>query len=413
MTENVKTLSRDSEAHLNLKVEIQNIRKGIPKQYNQLEFFDYLDDPDIDLMFSITTRSDGKTFNTLRGLLYLSIKLDFGTVIVVRHDQLRTPMLAQIQDVINTDDKLHEESFNYTINRDVIVCTYDEATPFYIVSLNDANDLKNYRAYLRHANIILYDEFLAVGAEYTNAEFNKWKVIYETMDGSVIPAMSYTNNRRKAIFLGNPVDFSSEFLAHYNLYQVMENQPINTIRKHKNIVIERRQNINAQITKNNRIFGDDGQELNTSVTGTFNFNRWQLVDPPADSLPIVVKLSDEYLYIYPADKPILSVKAYAEHYSFNTQLADNAKTSTYLNPRRFEKDNFDKKYTKELLQFANEFSKRYMLDQLPKLNIFKIINMADYDRKQSGIKPVDVETKKLERVQLEQTKKKIFESYFS
>lgn len=393
--------------------ELKKIRAGIPAQYNQLAFFDYLDDPDIDLMFSITTRSDGKTFNTLRGLLYLGITLDFGTVIVVRHDQLRTPMLAQIQDVINTDPELHEESFNFTINRDVIVCTYDESTPFYIVSLNDANDLKNYRAYLRHANIILYDEFLAVGAEYTNAEFAKWKIIYETMDGSVIPAMAYTNNRRKAMFLGNPVDFSSEFLAHYNLYQVMENQPINTIRKHKNIVIERRQNVNAQQTKNNRIFGEDAQKDNTSVTGTFNFNRWQLVEPPADSIPVVVKLADEYLYIYPGDKPVLSVKAYADQYKFNTQLADNLKDSTYLDPRHFLKDNFDKKYNKGLLQFANEFSKRYILDQMPTLNIFKIVNLAQYQDQENGVKPIDVETAKLAQVELAQTKRKIFESFFS
>lgn len=117
------------------------------------------------------------------------------------------------------------------------------------MDLNNANDLKNYSAVLRHANLIMYDEFLAVGGEYAPHEFDKFKTIFETMDRSLIPPMEYTNNRRKAIFLANPVDFSSEFLAQWQMYHYLESQPMNTIKVYKNMAIERRKNDKPHETK--------------------------------------------------------------------------------------------------------------------------------------------------------------------
>lgn len=43
-----------------LRKELEKIRKEIPKQYNKLKFLDYLNDADVDLMFSITTRVTAK-----------------------------------------------------------------------------------------------------------------------------------------------------------------------------------------------------------------------------------------------------------------------------------------------------------------------------------------------------------------
>ena len=63
-----------------LHKELAAIRKNIPDKYNQVLMLDYLDDPDVDLMFSITTRSDGKTFNYLYALAELNIKFDFTTL---------------------------------------------------------------------------------------------------------------------------------------------------------------------------------------------------------------------------------------------------------------------------------------------------------------------------------------------
>ena len=51
--------------------ELAKIRKGIPKKYNQLEFMNFLDDEEIDMLVSITTRGDGKTYNVLRALALL------------------------------------------------------------------------------------------------------------------------------------------------------------------------------------------------------------------------------------------------------------------------------------------------------------------------------------------------------
>ena len=59
-----------------LKKELEKIRKNIPEKYNQVELLDQLYNDNIDLLFSITTRTDGKTFNYLYALARLSLKFD-------------------------------------------------------------------------------------------------------------------------------------------------------------------------------------------------------------------------------------------------------------------------------------------------------------------------------------------------
>ena len=172
-----------------LHKELAAIRKNIPDKYNQVLMLDYLDDPDVDLMFSITTRSDGKTFNYLYALAELNIKFDFTTLVIVRHMEIRNAMFAQIRDVYETMDDLNIKLFNMSIDMDYIKINYGEKTPFIICDLNNANDLKNYSAVLKKANIILYDEFLAVGGEYAPSEFAKWKVIFETIDRGTCAGM--------------------------------------------------------------------------------------------------------------------------------------------------------------------------------------------------------------------------------
>ena len=44
---------------------LNKCRKNIPEKYNHGLLLDYLCDDRVDLLFSITTRGDGKTFNYL------------------------------------------------------------------------------------------------------------------------------------------------------------------------------------------------------------------------------------------------------------------------------------------------------------------------------------------------------------
>lgn len=376
-------------------------KQGIPEKYNQGLILDYLTDPDIDLNVSITTRTDGKTFNVNYLLARLAREFGFCTLIVVRHAEIRNAMIEQIHDVYTKGYGLDDKNFSFNINMDVTSIYDGELTSFLVCDLNNANDLKNYSATLKQANVIEYDEFLAVGGEYTNAEFAKWKTIFETMDRGETPAMAYTNHLRKAIFLANPVDFGSEFLAHYDMYEMLEKQPMNTIQKHGNIALERRRNLNAQTGKNNRLFRES-----ESVTGEFDLNSWQLKKPKNTDLPVIVKTNDTFIYIYDnRNQPIISVKPYANHYDYNTELNDNRDTSIYLKADRYFKDNFFKKYTRELIGFENQYSKDYILQTYPSLNIFKLI------REQRQPVNADTEIKKLDQAEKDIQLKRIYQQY--
>lgn len=350
--------------------ELAKIRKGIPEKYNQLEFMNYLDDEDVDMLISITTRGDGKTYNVLRALALLHDSLKFCTLIITRHSELKQAMITQIRDIYYNDKTLDNKSVNVMYDLNLCQIYYHDELTFLIVDLNNADDLKYYRAMLKKCNVALYDEFLSVGGDYAPNEYIKFKTIFETMDSGETDAMKYTNHLRKVILLANPVDWSSEFLARYNLYKALETQPINTVQKHGNIVLERRRNNKAQATKNNRLFDED-----ESVTGEFKYNSWQLKEPKTTTLPIIIKTSDRYIYMYVEDKPILSVKAIADAYAFNTDLADNKNDSIYLKASYY-KDNFYKKYTKDFFYFENAFSKEYILQNYPTLDFIKIIKQS-------------------------------------
>lgn len=349
-------------------------RKNIPEKYNHGLLLDYLADDKTDLLFSITTRGDGKTFNYLYLLAQLSIKYDFNTLIIVRHMEVRNAMLQQLCDVYDTCPDLDGGKFKFDLDADYIQCYYDHKPCFVIADLNNANDLKNFSAVLRKCNLTLYDEFLAVGAEYSNQEFNKFKTIFETMDRAEIKPMNYTNHRRKALFLANPVDFTSEFLSVWDMYHMLESQPMNTIQRHRNICIERRKNEAPHEVKNSRIFEGIGE--NESLTGEFHINNYRIQEPDKTLPKITIKTVDKYINIYLGSKPILDVVAYEEHYQFNTELEDNIEDSTYLKDNYYN-DSAKRKHDKGRYLYANQFSKSYILENFPTLNLTRIIKRSD------------------------------------
>ncbi|MCO6560240.1 MAG: hypothetical protein J6574_03930 [Gilliamella sp.] len=389
----------------NLHKELEKIRGIIPKQYNHLEALDYLDDEDVQQFFSITTRGDGKTYNYLLALAILNISLDFCTCLIVRHDQLRSPALMQLEDIYRDQDALDYKKFNVISTPNIIECYYNGKPAFLIVDLNDADDLKHYRSVLKKANLFLYDEFLAIGGEYTSNEYKKFRYIFETADNGtpVTSGMKYTNNLRKAIFLGNPVDFGSEFLSVYNLYHKLETQPINTVKKYGTYVLERRRNDNARDNANTKMFPDAENE---SVTGIFNVNDWQIKEHDAATIPIICKLEQNYLYIFPENTPVLSIKAIAEKYEFNTNLCDNSESSTFCDSKYY-REKFYKHYSRNEFYFENQYSKDIILNEYDTLNINKIINNSKVDNNDSS--NID---QKIEQINFKKLKTDITNSYF-
>ena len=382
--------------------ELIKIRKSIPKEYNQLKIFDYLNDKDISQLFTITTRGDGKTYNTLYACAMLSKDLDFCTGIIVRHDELKTPMMLQIEDIYFSFKDFDEKKVSITKNIDITQIIYKNKLAFVLFDLNSANDLKHYRSILSKINLFFYDEFLALNGEYADNEFLKWKYIFETADKGtpITEGMKYTNNKRKVLFAGNPVDWGSQFLMEYDLYHVLETQKMNTIRKYKTFAIERRRNNKSQVNSNSDMFPNEAE----SVTGEFAYNDWKIKKNSGTTVPIIVKIREGFIYIFNEKTPILSVKSDAESYSFNTELYDNTDDSTYCD-ENYYRISFYKKYSKGFYYFENEYSKNVILKNYKELNISKIIRKSI-----SQNHPDEEKIYKISKE--EETKKLLFRQYF-
>lgn len=362
----------------NINAVLAKYRKTIPDKYNRLYFLDYLTDEDVDAIFSITTRSDGKTFGTLSALAILSAELGITTTIIIRHYDLRKAIMSNIADVYQNSHTLDSKKMAFFMDTDIVTVSYKGTDAFYIVDLNSAGDLKNYSAKLSNATITLYDEFLSVGGEYANNEFLKFKTIFETMDRGEKEALKYTNNRRKAIFLANPVDFSSEFLDAFDLYRPIANQQLGTIVKYDNVVLEMRKNVNGQENKNNRIFKH--VDNNESVSGKFTVNDWQLKEPNEQDLNFVIKTQDKYIVVFCGKSVIIKVQAYmSKDYIYNTDVKDNSSTSEFLDPEKYYRDDMYRLYTKGKLFFANPFSKEYVLTNYPSLDLVKLAKKQHRD----------------------------------
>lgn len=354
----------------NINTVLAKYRKTIPDKYNQLEFLDYLTDKDVDAIFSITTRSDGKTFGTLSALAILSEELGITTTIIIRHYDLRKAVMSNLSEIYTNKKWFDQKKMAFFMDTDIVTVSYNGQDAFYIVDLNSAGDLKNYASKLSNATLTLYDEFLSVGGEYTSNEFLKFRTIFETMDRGEKEALIYTNNRRKAIFLANPVDFSSEFLDAFDLYRPIANQELGTIQKYDNVVLEMRKNVNGQVNKNNRIFKHVNNE---SVTGRFTVNDWQIKTPQETEFSFVIKTKDKYIVVFCGTSVILKVQGYtSKDYIYNTDVKDNSCSSTYLDPEKYYRDDMYRLYTKGKLFFANPYSKEYVLTNYPTLDLVKL-----------------------------------------
>lgn len=355
----------------NINTVLAKYRKTIPSKYNQLNFLDYLTDEDVDAIFSITTRSDGKTYGTLSAMAILSAELGITTTIIIRHYDLRKAVMSNLSEIYNNDKFFDNKKMAFFMDTDIITVKYKGQDAFYIVDLNSAGDLKNYSSKLSNATITLYDEFLSVGGEYSSHEFLKFRTIFETMDRGEKEALKYTNNRRKAIFLANPVDFSSEFLDAFDLYRPIANQELGTIQKYDNVVLEMRKNVNGQENKNNRMFKHVTN--NESITGKFTVNDWQIKTPNENDLNFVVKTRDKYIVVFCGHSVIIKVQGYmSKDYIYNTDIKDNSSSSEYLDPEKYYREDMYRLYNKGKLYFANPFSKEYVLTNYPDLDIVKL-----------------------------------------
>lgn len=358
------------------KYYLEEYKKNyLPVEYNQLELLDQLCNDELDHYVSITTRGDGKSFNYIGCLLYLSYKLDLGLTLIVRHWTLQDKMRELVEQILQTIEfEDYNESYNFRVTSDYITIELNGKDVALICDLNNASDLKQSSAILKNFPVLLYDEFLTLTDDYEKNEFDKLRTIYKSIDR--VKDRKYIKTP-KCIFLGNPVNFDSPILPALNIYNAMQTQEINTMQQYRNVLLELRRNDARNEGKNTRAFPD---EYDADVTGEFEFSNFQLLSEKQyisfcdKAEQVKIKLPEKMMLVVTKkdSKIALAVERSDNTETYCTELFKESETCEYLKENYYN-DNFAKKYTKGLFKYKDSFSKSYINreENLMRLNLFK------------------------------------------
>lgn len=361
--------------------ELKKYKKNyLPPQYNQLELLDHLCDTDLDFYLSITNRGDGKSFNYPSALLYLSYYLDIGVTFVVRHYTLQQRIKELIEEILITLNWFDPNQLWFRNTDDYVTVGIAEKEIAIITDLNNASDLKFSSQVLKYFPIILYDEFLALSKDYIPNEFKKLQMIYRSIDRlSDRPYIVFP----KIILLGNPVNFESPILPNLKLYNALQNQPINTIQKYQNKILELRRNDNVNETKNMRAFDD---EEDSNVSGQFNFSKYLLVSENEYSKAEInaqyarIDLGDNKALYFISNNgtEILSIETCNGTEKYCLNLRDETESKEFLTENYYSK-RFKKYYEKNIFLFKDSFSKSYIQqdENLMMINLYKCLSTKE------------------------------------
>lgn len=364
--------------------------KHIPKDFNQIKLAEYLIDDDIDHLLSISNRTDGKTFNYIHLAIKLSLDYDVKFTLITRNYMSRMALLEVIYKVCEVFEDLDHTKVNVRRTQEYIVVLYNGETIGLITDLNSAPEFKNHAAFVRDFPFMIYEEFLALVSEYLPDEWEKLKMIFETID-RIKKEDRPMQFSPKILYLGNAVNFSSPILANLDLFNKLEKHTINTVRKYGNIVLEMNRNDSANKKRNTRAFFTKDDAM-TSGQFTINYHNIikenELLKMEGKQDFIVCKLQNgSFLRITISDNtkiPLLEVTINEDSYQYNLLLSDNNSKSTFLDPDKWFKDYFYKKHNKNLFRYKNSYSKDYITNgNLVNLNIFKIIKVYNIKKTQN------------------------------
>lgn len=361
--------------------KVDEFRDTIPNTYNQINLVDELFNDDLDYYISISTRTDGKTFNYFAFFLMLAIEYDIKPLILSRHYTLRRAMEELVNEVLKEHTYFKEKTYDMYNRRtdDYLAIGIDDHDICAISDLNNASDLKLRSNFLKKFDIIIYDEFLTLPEDYSGDEYSKIKVIYQSMDRnhrSELKNNDYVQIKHPKIFLlGNAVNFDSPILANLDIFEKMENFKINTTRKFENVIMEIRKNENTNKKRNIRAFKGDGDD--SSDSAQFNFKRYKLATKKIKNE--ILKnydefvLQDEQIFIkvtYDKDtfKMILKIIPYSNNPYYCTSLLDQTDKCTYLNEKYFNPDFLHIHEKNDIIYYDNSYTKTYVLKKLQFLN---------------------------------------------
>lgn len=351
--------------------------KYLPTEFNQLELLDELCNDEIDHYMSITSRGDGKSFNYISAVGYLSYNLNMGCTLLVRHFTLQEKMRELVEDILQTIGWCHfNTDYHYRSTADYLIISIGTKDVFLITDINNASDLKQSSAVLKNFPIVIYDEFLTLSDDYVKNEYEKIRTIYKSIDR--VKNRPYIKTP-KMIYLANPVNFDSPLLPSLKIYNKLQTQEINTIKQYDNVLLELRRNDARNDGKNLRAFPDSDD---ADVTGQFQFSNYKLISEDVyyniynHAKSVKIKLEDRLMLhvISKNDKIVLSIERSDNTEEYCINLADETQKSQYLNDKYY-KQSFIKKHEKGMFLYKDSFSKSYMErdTMLMQLNLFKLI----------------------------------------
>lgn len=369
-----KTFLSEEEEYQNTLKEYKS--KYLPKEYNQLELLDQLTNNDIDWYISVTSRGDGKSFNYIGAMAYLCYYLEFGCTLLVRHWTLQEKAKTLVQDIIATIKMFSLDDLTYKNDTDYIIIYIKNKPVFFITDLNRASDLKQASHLLKEFPIILYDEFLTLSSDYVANEYEKLKIIYQSIDRK---ANRKYIDHPKIILLGNPVNFDSPVLPALKIYNAMQNQEINTIKQHKNILLELRRNDNRNAIKNSRVFPIENDE---NYLGQFQFSNYLLASEKDYTSNLrgariaTIKIDDNLMMKIVDNQfnTILSIEQSDNNENYCIHLNDVTEKRLLIKDNYY-KERFIKKYKKDMFLYKDAFSKQYIAshEDLQMIDFYKCL----------------------------------------
>lgn len=402
---------KDKERDNLLKV-LDKHRKTIPDKYNQVKLMSYIFEDDIDLLLSITTRGDGKSYNYLLSMLKLAeANSGFKFMIISRHYTLRLAYWELI-DKILTENGYSPKNVSVRRTDFYIEVFLKNESVCLITDLGAATDLKYSSNVLKAYRLIVYDEFIAIEGDYMPDEMQRLKVIYESVDRG--DPNDYLIKSPKIMLIGNPENFNSPLLSGFKLFGALEKQPINTVQNHGHVIIERFRNENVNEEKNTRLFGTVN---NTSITGEFKINNFLIAPEKLQvSAPkkIVIRLDDNTNLVihYQSEEFYFLQIEYdnSEDYDYATSLVDLKDGVRYLDSTyNISSGHLD--FESGSILFSDMFTITYFdkHKELQGIDYQAIIgeNMSTISRKGKAFRMIDDEERMLTL-----TKKRLLNDYF-
>lgn len=405
-----------SKEKTEMEIFLEEMQAKIPDNYNQIELAQFLFDDEIDWLISISNRTDGKSFNYINFCVELSIEYGVGFMLLGRTYWLRNAFTTFLSEIFERTGK-DVSKLLFKSAEDYVIIYYQGKIIGCIADLNNASDLKLASNFLKKFPIIIYDEFLAIESDYLPDEWIKLKTIYQSVDrGEPIPFIGTP----KIMLLGNAVNFSSPLLAELDIFNILENHPINTMKKYGYIALEMRRNDNANERVNMRAFQTDDDPM---TQAKFDINNFAISNEKLNNAMLSrskdfnIKIGAyEFLNVsYDPENqldPIISFSTKADSYLFCIDLRDK-KDGVILLDDKWQSENFYKKYDKNQFKFKNAFSKNRLVSDnlLVRIKMFKCIGYHNYTTPSDDL---NTKTEKVYKIKAEeQIKRNLFKKFMA